>query len=196
MSVWSSTGPCLRNKATQCCLRSHCSSLARKNPNQHIKQQRFALFLWKPRCACLAVQQDIRGNGDTRTIIQARVLYEPFSAAQTGPSTTRLLVPSSVNLHSPGVEEDKEAVHLAPSDAPDWMKRTRCCSPRDATRFVSHAAAGADAVQSADEDLDVPQCAGWALCSLSQWAWEQHDMEIMTVWCWGSLGKMQIYNGL
>ncbi len=130
MSVWSSTGPCLRNKATQCCLPSHCSSLARKNPNQHIKQQRFALFLWMPWCACLAVQQDIRGNGDTRTIIQARVLYEPLSAAETGPSTTRLLVPSSVNLHGPGVEEDKEAVHLAPSDAPDWMKRTRCCSPR------------------------------------------------------------------
>lgn len=41
-----------------------------------------------------------------------------------------LLVPSSVNLLSPGVEEDKEAAHPAPSDAPDWMKRTRCCSPR------------------------------------------------------------------
>lgn len=41
-----------------------------------------------------------------------------------------LLVPSSVNLLSSGVEEDKEAAHLAPSDAPDWMKRTRRCSPR------------------------------------------------------------------
>lgn len=41
-----------------------------------------------------------------------------------------LSVPSSVNLLSPGVEEDKEAAHLTPSDAPDWMKRTRRCSPR------------------------------------------------------------------